>query len=231
MDKKAWIIFSIIVVVLVGLFVWSASSNRGVDVSDVDSSKVLTPSEADSEIGDHVLGNPDAKVVIVEYGDFQCYGCSQLSPRLNTIIEEYKDTVAFVYRNFVIDGHQNSRFAIASAEAAGFQGKYWEMHDLIFNRQATWTNASIDDRTAIFVGFAESLGLDTTQFKADLDSSKITKKIDVDIALAKKQSITGTPTVFVNGQLLDSEIWGSDDKFKSYLNDRLKEAGEKPPKE
>jgi protein-disulfide isomerase len=231
MSKITWIIFGVIVVSFVGLFVWSAMSKTKTDVSELDSSRVIAASEQNGDIEDHYLGNKDAKVVIVEYGDYQCYGCSQLSPRLTAIMENYKDTVAFVYRNFIIDGHQNSRFAIACAEAAGFQGKYWEMHSTIFKQQALWTSASVSERADIFIGLAKTIGLDIDQFKKDIESPRIAKKIETDLALAKKQDIKGTPSVFVNGKAVDSDIWGSDSKFKTFLNDRLKEAGVDAPKE
>ncbi|MDR1032778.1 MAG: DsbA family protein [Candidatus Nomurabacteria bacterium] len=231
MSKGTWIIFGIIVVAMIGLFTWAALSNTKTDVSDIDSAKILEATEQNGEIADHYKGAKDAKVVIVEYGDYQCYGCSQLSPRLNAILETYKDNVALVYRNFIIDGHQNSRFAIACAEAAGMQDRYWEMHDMIFKQQAAWTGASVDERMDIFVGFAKALGLDEAKFKTDIESPRITKKIETDLALAKKQQISGTPSVFVNGKAVDSDTWGTDAKFKAYLNDKLKEVGEQPPKE
>ncbi|MDR0398105.1 MAG: thioredoxin domain-containing protein [Candidatus Nomurabacteria bacterium] len=231
MGKGTWIALGIIVVTFIGLFSWSIMSNTKVDVSDIKSDRVLPASESNGDIADHYLGNKDAKIVVIEYGDYQCYGCSQLSPRLNTLMENYKDNVALVYRNFVIDGHQNSRFAIACAEAAGFQGKYWEMHDIIFKQQASWTDASIEQRLGIFTDLAKTIGLNVDQFKKDIESPRINKKIETDIALAKKEKIAGTPSLFVNGKLVSSDIWGTDSKFKEYLNAELKKLGLEVPKE
>jgi protein-disulfide isomerase len=231
MGKGTGIILGIIVVALVGLFAWSTMSNTKLDVSTVKGDQVLPASDSNGNIEDHYIGKKDAKVVVIEYGDYQCYGCSQLSPRLNTLMEDYQDKVALVYRNFVIEGHQNSRFAIACAEAAGFQGKFWEMHDIIFKQQANWTSASVDQRLEVFVGLAKTIGLNVDQFKKDIESPRITKKIETDVALAKKEKIAGTPSLFVNGKLVSSDIWATDAKFKTYLNEQLKAAGVEAPKD
>jgi protein-disulfide isomerase len=228
--NRGWIIFGVIAVVFVGLFVLATNSNKKIDVSGVDADQVVKASEQNGEIGDHVLGNKTSKVVIVEYGDFECAGCASLSPRMNTIMDEYKDQVAFIYRNFIIQGHVNSRAASTTAEAAGLQGKYWEMHDALFKERSLWIGKDVNGRLEAFLSLAKQIGLDENRLKDDMESPKISAKIDFDLALGKKQEVTATPSVYVNGKSIDSETLGSDEKFKAYLNDRLKEFKIEPPK-
>jgi protein-disulfide isomerase len=229
MGKGTWIIFGLLAAALVGLFVLSSMNSNRIDVSGLDANSVMSAKEENGEIGDHVRGNPNASIVIVEYGDFQCPSCAQLSPRMSVLMEDYGDDVALVFRNFIIDGHQNSRFATSSAEAAGLQGKYWEMHDIIFREQASWSSATIEQRTDIFLGFAREIGLDEEQFKTDLESPRITRKISFDRALANTKTITGTPSLFLGDDPIAAEVWGTDARLRSFLNDKIKERGGTPP--
>ncbi|MDR0591067.1 MAG: thioredoxin domain-containing protein [Candidatus Nomurabacteria bacterium] len=226
---KSWIIFGVIVVVFVGLFVLASSSNKKVDVSNVNIDKIQPADDQNGQIADHVLGNKNSKVVIIEYGDYECYGCSTLAPRMSEIMEEYKDQVAFVYRNFIIQGHVNSRAASTAAEAAGFQGKYWEMHDALFKDRSLWIGADINGRTEAFMTLAKQIGIDANKLKEDMESSRTSAKIDFDLALGKKQDVSATPSVYVNGKNIDGDTLGSDEKLKAYLNEKLKEFGIKPP--
>ena len=138
MDKFRWIIFAaIIVLVLGGLIVYSRMNSTSVDVSNVDATAIIGPSEQNGNIGDHVYNDTESSVILVEYGDFQCPGCGSAHPYVKTLLEEYGDRISFVFRNFPLTSiHPNARAAAAAAEAAGLQGKYWEMHDVIFENQS-----------------------------------------------------------------------------------------------
>src|SRR5699024_4048070 len=99
-------------------------------------SSIIAASDKNGHIADHVRGNPDAKVVLVEYGDYQCPGCAGIAPALNTIADRYSEDLAFVFRNFPLSSiHPNAKVAAATAEAAGLQGKFWEMHDKLYQEQ------------------------------------------------------------------------------------------------
>jgi protein-disulfide isomerase len=205
-DKKAWIIFSVIVVALLGGLVYLSAKDR-IDVSGIDGTKVLAATEKSGNIGDRLYGNKDSKVVLVEYGDFQCPGCGGAHPQIKAISEEYKDKIAFVFRNFPLTNiHPNARAAAAAVEAAGFQGKYWEMHNMVFENQDNWKDASTSERDGLFTGYAEAIGINKERFVADLSNANISKKISYDQALGKKVNVSGTPTFFLNGKELEESV-------------------------
>lgn len=231
MSKLTWIIFSVIVAgLLVTLVVASRSGNPAIDVSNVDANTVQPASDMNGNIADHVYGKSDSKVLLIEYGDFQCPGCGKAHPRIKAIVETYKDQIGFVFRNFPLTSiHPNARAAAGAAEAAGLQNKYWEMHDQIFETQSAWENLTGTERANIFTSYASTLGLDSNTFTKDLDSNAIGKKISFDQALAKKVSVDSTPTFFLNGVKLSSDVWGDDTALKAAIDTELKKAGITPP--
>jgi len=227
-----WIIFAAIVVLLLGgLVAYSRISNPSIDVSAIDANAVVSASDQDGNIGDHVRGSADAKVVIVEYGDFQCPYCGNIHPATQTITSLYGDSIAFVFRNFPLATlHPNARAASAAAEAAGLQGKYWEMHDTLYEGQSAWEGAGATERTAVFNGYAEQLDLDLAKFQEDLSNASVNKKISFDQALGKKLNVTATPTMYLNGTKLTEEITaqlqsGDTSGIKALINAELKKAG------
>ena len=131
MDRNRWLIFAgLCIAVVIGLVM--VSSKNKVDVSTIDGNKIDTT----SAIADHVSGKADSKIILIEYADYQCPGCYAAYPHIKTITNEYKDSIAFVYRNFpLISIHPNALAAASAVEAAGLQGKYWEMHDSVFQNQ------------------------------------------------------------------------------------------------
>ena len=210
MSKVRWIIFSaVVVLILGGLIVYSRVTNPPIDVNGVDTNSIVAASEQNGQIADHVFGKADSKVVFVEYGDFQCPSCGGAHPQVKAAMDEYGDRVAFVFRNFPLTTiHPNARVAAAAAEAAGVQGKYWDMHNRIFESQADWQTLTGDQRTNIFAGYALELGLDEERFKTDLSSKTISSKISFDQALGKKIGVDSTPTFFLNGEKLSSDVSG-----------------------
>lgn len=206
MSKVSWIIFSaVIVLVLGGLVIYSRISNPSIDVSNLNTNSVIAASAQNGQIADHVFGKADSKVVFIEYGDFQCPSCSGAYPQIKAATEQYKDKVAFIFRNFPLTTiHPNARVASAAAEAAGLQGKYWEMHDLLYQSQSAWENLTGNQRTAEFVGYAGQISLDEAKFKTDLASSLVNKKISFDQAIGKKIGVDATPTFYLNGTQLSN---------------------------
>ena len=206
MSNVKWIIFgAVIVLILGGLVVYSRMSNPSTDVSNVDANSIIAASDQNGQIGDHVFGNPNAKVVFIEYGDFQCPSCGGAYAQVKAATEAYKDDVAFIFRNFPLTTiHPNARVAAATAEAAGLQGKYWEMHDTLYEGQTDWQSLSGDQRTNVFVGYAKSLGLDEAKFKTDLASPLVNTRISFDQAIGKKINVDSTPTFYLNGEKLSA---------------------------
>lgn len=227
MDKKAWIIFSVIVVAVLGGLVYLSSKDK-VDVSNVQEAKPIAANEQNGNIGDRIYGLKTSKVVLVEYGDFQCPGCSGAHPQIKKLSEEYKDKITFIFRNFPLTSiHPNARAASAAAEAAGFQGKYWEMHNLLFENQSEWQSASAEQRDSFFAQYAEDIELNKDQFTTDLSNPNISKKISFDQALGKKVNVSGTPTFFLNGTLVDGTVTNNiiqsdGSQLKKLIDDALK---------
>ncbi|MCD8561865.1 DsbA family protein [Candidatus Saccharibacteria bacterium] len=207
MNKVGWIIFSVVVVVLLGgLVVWTRITNPPIDVSSVDAATVQSASVQSGDIADHTLGKTDSKVVLIEYGDYQCPSCQNAAPHVTELTDEYADSIVFVFRNFPLSSiHPNARAASAAAEAAGIQGKFWEMHDLLYENHEAWETQDATQRTNTFKLYAESLGLDIARFEADMSGARVTDKISFDQALGKKQSVDATPTFILNGEKLDSD--------------------------
>lgn len=231
MSKNAWLIFTGVCVLLLGGLVFLSNKNR-IDVSNVDAVTILAGSEQSGSIGDHVFGKSDSKVIMIEYGDFQCPGCGNVHPTVKELTEKYKDKIAFVFRNLPITTiHPNARAAAAAAEAAGLQGKYWEMHNALYEDQAGWENLSANDRGGYFASLAEDQGLDAGRFKSDMESVNINQKINFDRALATKVGAEATPSFYLNGTKLEDETWNDAEKFEKALIDEMKKHNITPPKD
>lgn len=222
MNAKTWIIFVVVTVAFLGGLVLLNQKDK-IDVSGVDHTKIVSASEANGNIADHVYGSKEQKVVLIEYGDFQCPACASAFPNLEQVKEEFKEDLTFIFRNNPLTAiHPNARVGSAAAEAAGLQGKFWEMHDLLFENQNQWSTASIDKRTGILEGYAKTIGVkDIEKFKTDLGSANVTRKIDFDLALGKKIQVSGTPTITLNGEKLEGEIWGDAQKLAEAVKEKI----------
>lgn len=209
MNRTGWIIFGVVVVALLGgLIAWTRLTNPPIDISDINANAVISANSANGNIADHVMGkSTDSKVVLVEYGDFQCPSCGGAHPAMKQLGEEYGDRVTIIFRNFPLTTiHPNALAAAGAAEAAGLQGKYWEMHNMLFENQSSWSSLDSNRRVEAFTTFAEGLGVDGTKFKEDLASTSVTSKIRFDQALADATGkVSGTPTFFLNGEKVGEE--------------------------
>ena len=148
----------------------------------------------------------NSKVIVVEYADLQCPGCATMMPYMTRIYQKYDDRVAFVFRHFPIKGHLNARSAAAAAESAGRQGKYWEMLEALFSRRSEWTSVTgqtlADTYAKIFKAVCPDG--DEKQFRTDMSDTEIAQKIDFDYNIGLKNSkVTMTPSIYVNGKLVD----------------------------
>lgn len=192
-------------------------------MSSVDVNKVQTASPQSGDIADHVFGKADSKVVLMEYGDFQCPGCGSAHPNIKEVTEKYKDQAAFVFRNFPLASlHPNARAAAAAAEAAGLQGKYWEMHNKLYENQEAWGSLNASERTEFFASYAREFSLNEATFKTDLQSSKINQKISFDQAVGKKAKVTATPTIYLNGKAIEQEVWQDKTKLDAAFVEAFK---------
>ena len=156
---------------------------------------------ADVSETDHVRGSLDAKVTLIEYSDFQCPACAAYYPVVEHLIAS-STNLRVVYRHFPLYPlpHPNAMIAAQAAEAAGKQGKFWEMYHLIFPGQTSWADLSRDKAIEVFKGYATTIGLNMTQYSTDFDSTEVKAKIEADRAEGDKLGINSTPTFFVNGK-------------------------------
>jgi protein-disulfide isomerase len=149
----------------------------------------------------HIRGNPKARVTLEEYGDFQCPPCGALSEPINQLEKDYHPDLRIIFRNFPLFTHAHAREAAIAAEAAGLQGKFWEMHDLLYREQSIWSKAT-DVRT-LFNSYAGILSLDLERFKKDMDGEKAKARVEADEKQAALLGVQNTPTIFLNNQAID----------------------------
>jgi protein-disulfide isomerase len=147
-----------------------------------------------------------AQVTIVEFSDFQCPACRAAQPLVDEILAAYPDQVSLVYRHLTLDSiFPNSRWAAYAAEAAGGFGQFWEMHDLIFERQSIW--GVITDRQELketFATYAEELEIDKQAFLERIEEEAIRQTVAEDVSLAQQLGVNATPTFFVNGERMSA---------------------------
>jgi len=159
----------------------------------------LTSNEPGAE-PPHAQGSASAPVTLEEFGDFECPPCGLLHPILKTMEADFGPTkLRLIFREFpLVPNHVHALAAARAAEAAGLQGKFWEMHDLIYEHQKDWHEAF--DVRPIFEGYATKIGLDLEQFRRDNTSEIVERRIFLDGKRAHALGVTGTPTVFMNGR-------------------------------
>ena len=200
-----------IIILFLSLFGVYKLTNTGTPTSYTDVTKL--------NANDHIKWSPEKKNILVEYSDFQCPACKNFHSILNSFeassSPDFKITqkVTFVYRHFPLTQHANAMTAAYAAEAAGKQGKFFEMTDLLFDRQdelKTLSNAS-----DFFVKLAQELKLNTEQFKKDMNAADIKQKVNDDLSSGNATAVNATPTFFLNGRKLDSIR--SIDEFKKLL--------------
>ena len=194
MSREAWIIsvIAIIFLVILGLLIWKSSSFVPNPNEVKDASVLVRPNS-------HMTGSSTAKVTMVEFGDYECPACEAAYPNFKQITDMYKDNpdFNFVFRNFPLPQHTYAQTAAEAAEAAGAQGKYWEMHDALYEGWATWQGKSTAPQT--FITYAEQLGLNVNRFTQELNSKAYQSVINADLSDVNQLGLDHTPTVFING--------------------------------
>ena len=152
----------------------------------------------------HVLGPANAPVQLEEFGDFECPPCGMFHPILEQMHEEFGDRLSITFREFpLVPTHQHALAAASAAEAAGIQGKFWPMHDLIYERQKDWKGQF--DVRPIFESYAKEIGLDVERYKRDIGGDLVAQRIFQDGKRGHSLGVKGTPTVFINGREVSFE--------------------------
>ena len=181
---------------------FTCTSVTSAEPADDQLSPLATVSDSD-----WVRGPADAAVTLIEYGDFQCPFCTELEKSLKQLEEQYPDDLRVVYRNFPLIGtadepiHEKASLSMQAAEAAGLQGKYWEMHDALFAGQDEWTGMSMDNFEAWLLDTAAVLDLDGDKFTQDLHSDELIQMAQDAWTQGQQDQISYTPYVLINGLL------------------------------
>jgi protein-disulfide isomerase len=180
---------------------------------DVDTTKdKKTVEKIDKIEGDNLTklytgwstGSTNNKVVLTEFGDFQCPGCGAYYPVIKNLEDKYKDKLKIVFKNLpLVSIHDNAMSAALAAESAGSAGKFWAMYDKLYINQAQWS--SLGDPTDVFIGYAKEIGMDSSKMKNDIKNKKYKDKIDDDIGFATALDIGGTPAFFINGERFEPQ--------------------------
>ncbi len=206
---------AIVVAIVLGLGAIFWISNRGSSTSNNSSS--VQPSN-------HVQGQGQKGVTLIEYGDYQCPVCGAYYSTVKQVAGKYTKEIYFQFRNLPLTSlHPNAFAAARSAEAAGLQNKYWEMHDMLYEQQNTWADSS--NAYTYFENYAQQIGLDLTKFKQDYASTAVNSTINADLAEFKKTGQQqATPTFFIDGKyienskLVDANGYPSVDKFSAVID-------------
>ena len=148
----------------------------------------------------HIRGKPDAPITLEEFGDFECPPCGRLSEPIKKLEQDYHSRLRIIFHHFPFATHPHARTAAFAAEAAGLQGRFWEMHDVLYREQAAWSKAA--DAQSLFNSYAGMLGLKIDRFKKDMERDEVKKRVDADQQQGTAVGVTVTPTVFINNRAL-----------------------------
>lgn len=196
-----------------GLLLWSNSMSPASPQITGDSAALLAVAS-----DDHQKGLQNGPIVLVEYLDFECAACRAYFPIVKAMEEEFGDKVTFVVRYFPLSGHRNGLPAALAVEAASRQGKFWEMHDLLYARQKDWGEKQVPT-PQVFEGYAEELGLNMEQFKLDVASEDVKLRVKRDLDAGNALGVQGTPTFFLQGKKISNPQ--SPDAFRALLQAEL----------
>jgi protein-disulfide isomerase len=146
---------------------------------------------------DHVVGPAHARVTVVEYGDLECPNCKQAAPVVKLLLHKFPDQLRFAFRHFPLEGiHPNAELAAEAAECAGAQGRFWDMHDLLFDNQSHLQRKHL-------AAYAEELQLDMARFTSELDDHIYLQRVREHLASGNESGVRSTPAFFINGQIQD----------------------------
>lgn len=172
----------------------------------------------------HTAGPATAPVRIEEFGDFECPPCGAFHPILKQMRQEYGDKLFITFREYPLAIHDHAIPAASAAEAAGMQGKFWEMHALIFEHQNDWKLAF--DVRPIFEGYAKQIGLDVERFKRDSTSDRVEQRIFLDGKRARSLGVNSTPTVFINDREVPFQLLPAE-SLRVLIDNELRAASQK----
>lgn len=222
-----------IVLAFVALIAITQLQNKAdIDYDAYDLNSVIAADENTGGLAENVDGDPDAPVLLYEYGDYQCTACAPMNPHINELLEEYDGKVAVVFRTYIMSYHDNGVAAASAANAAAIQGYWKEYKDLLYETQNDWYYAEGDERQQMFEQYFEQATDgkgDLEQFRQDMGSKEVAQKIKFDAALSERVGLEWTPSFYLDGELLDQRnITTSEfmDLLREKIDAKLAELGE-----
>jgi protein-disulfide isomerase len=220
--NKVFIIIICVTAILLfgGIFLLSGKSPTNGPSNKVNDSLLIPQNAIETSgivNGNYLAATNSATLTLVEFGDYECPACGEYNPIIKQILTNYSGKINYVFRNYPLPQHTNAPISSYAVEAAGLQGKYWQMHDKVYDTQNDWAN--LPDPTNVFVGYANDIELNADQFTKDLNSSSVKNKVQNDMNDGNTIGITETPTFFLNGQRMN--LTGSYDQFKSLIDSSL----------
>jgi protein-disulfide isomerase len=198
MDKRFLSILAVIVLVFVGIFAFSQNSSNSSSGGNTSGGAKPTT---------NIKGDGAKNVTLVEYGDFQCPVCELYEPTVEQVFAKYSKDIKLQFRNLPLPIHNNAFAAARAAEAASLQGKFWQMHDTLYQSTnwQVWTRST--NAVNEFNSYAQQLGLNLNQFKKDYTSTKVNDTVNADLsAFNKTGQQVGTPTFFLDGKYIDNSL-------------------------
>lgn len=221
--NKVFIIVILTTVILLvgGVFLFTKNGGDYVQTAKTVNMSLLVPQNAIITSGfvngSYLPATTSASLTFVEFGDYECPACGIYSPFVKQLLTDFAGKINYVFRNYPLPQHKNGPISSYAVEAAGLQGKYWEMHEKVYATQADWSN--LGDPTIVFVGYAKDFGLDINKFSTDLNSSTVKDKVKNDLNDGNTIGLTETPTFYLNGKKLI--LGGSYEQLKKAVESAL----------
>jgi len=210
-----FVIIASVLVAAIGAGVWMFRSAQ----PNPATTPAATPALAGGPVASSDVATSKGVVIIEEFGDYQCPPCGALHPILKTLKSEFGDRIKLIFRHFPLTTiHKHALEASFAAAAAGLQGKFWEMHDTLYENQSTWSD--VGDFRPVAINYARRIGLDVQRFTQDMDGLKVMGLVSADEQRANAFSVNSTPTVFIDGRLVANENMTVDGMRKE-INQRL----------
>lgn len=222
-QNKIFLIATVTTLILLfgGVFFFSKGGSTTTTQGKVEDT-LLVPSNsfktAGISDGKYLPESKEASVALVEFGDYQCPACVAYHPLVKETLTIFAGKINFVFRNFPLSQHKNANISAYAVEAAGLQGKFWEMHDKVYESDKEWVDQ--ENPSDVFIGYASTFGLDTDKFKKDMNSSEVKSKVTGDTNDGTLISVNSTPSFFLNGIKIDNP--DSIDEFKKLIENTLK---------
>ncbi|HSH18540.1 MAG TPA: thioredoxin domain-containing protein [Candidatus Saccharimonadales bacterium] len=214
MDKRFWGFLAVIALVLGGIFFFT------------NSNQASAPTGQAGTLTNHVKGQGASGVTLTEYGDFQCPACGQYYPLVKQLYQKYQGDIKLQFRNFpLFQIHPNAIAASRAAEAADLQGKFWEMHDMLYENQQSWSPSQ--NPQSSFEQYARELGLNVEKFKTDYKSNQVNDRVQADLREGQRLDVSSTPTFFIDGKKISNPT--SLEDFSKVIENAIKQkTGKKP---